>query len=248
MPVGPLADTAPERLSAACAPAADPERAVAVRARTKDVASFPGPATPVRRAPSRAVGAGPPRPDEADCTAVAPRCRELPGREHRYFAVDHPRRRVRHCSSGFPPAARHLVTTVFRWDTVGLLAAHVVGAPVAAGRSLTAGTDGWSGDGDLRLARTALLHQPRSRERTDTARLFDHCPRRSGHPDFSVRKAVGRCPREDARTDPDAVRDLLARGQGRFAPLAVREAPENTGDRRPGPARKTIRRGAGRRR
>ncbi|MER7490466.1 DNA alkylation repair protein [Streptomyces sp. NPDC126497] len=224
-----LADTVLERLTAAYGPAADPGRAAAMRAYMKDVAPFLGLAAPVRRALSRTVVEGLPRPDEADCAAVALRCWELPEREYRYFAVDYLRRHVRHCSSGFLPVARRLVTTDPWWDTVDLLAAHVVGALVAADPRLAAEMDEWIGDDDLWLVRTALLHQLRHKERTDTARLFDHCLRRSGHPDFFVRKAIGWCLREYARTDPDAVRDFLARERGRFAPLSVREALRNIG-------------------
>ncbi|MFD3627191.1 DNA alkylation repair protein [Streptomyces sp. NPDC058698] len=228
-PGSPLADTVLDRLTAAYGPAADPERAPAMRAYMKDVAPFLGLTTPVRRALSATVTAGLPRPDEADCTAVALRCWELPEREYHYFAVDYLRRYVRHCSSGFLPVTRHLVTTVPWWDTVDPLAAHVVGALVAADPGLTADMDEWIADDDMWLARTALLHQLRFRERTDTERLFDYCLRRSGHPDFFVRKAIGWCLREYARTDPDAVRSFLAREQGRFAPLSVREALKNIG-------------------
>ncbi|MBT3153945.1 DNA alkylation repair protein [Streptomyces sp. CHD11] len=228
-PVSPLADTVLERLTAAYGPAADPERAPAMRAYMKDVAPFLGITAPARRALSRTVTAGLPRPGEADCAAVALRCWELPEREYHYFAVDYLRRHVRHCSSGFLPVTRHLVTTVPWWDTVDLLAAHVVGALVAADPRLTADMDEWIADDDMWLVRTALLHQLRYREHTDSARLFAFCLRRSGHPDFFVRKAIGWCLREYARTDPDAVRSFLAREQGRFAPLSVREALKNIG-------------------
>ncbi|BFO19626.1 DNA alkylation repair protein [Streptomyces sp. KM77-8] len=229
VPDSPLADTVLERLTARYGPAGDPERAVAQRAYMKDVAPFLGMTTPARRALSRAVLAGLPRPGEADCAAVALRCWALPEREYQYFAVDYLRRHVRHCSSGFLPVARHLVTTVPWWDTVDLLAAHVVGALVTADRSLAADMDEWIGDDDMWLVRTALLHQLRYREHTDAARLFDHCLRRSGHPDFFIRKAIGWCLREYAKTDPDAVRAFLAQEQGRFAPLSVREALRNIG-------------------
>ncbi|MGW0142202.1 DNA alkylation repair protein [Streptomyces calvus] len=224
-----LADTVLERLTAVYGAAADPERAVAMRAYMKDVAPFLGLPTPERRTLSRTVLEGLPRPRENDCAAVALRCWELPEREYHYFAVDYLRRHVRHCSSGFLPVARHLVTTVPWWDTVDLLAAHVVGALVAADPALAAEMDDWIGDDDLWLARTALLHQLRFKERTDTRRLFDYCLRRSGHPDFFVRKAIGWSLREYAKTDPDAVRAFLARTQQRFAPLSVREALRNIG-------------------
>ncbi|WP_369167591.1 DNA alkylation repair protein [Streptomyces sp. R28] len=224
-----LADTILERLTAAYAAMADPERAATAQAYMKDVAPFLGIPTPERRALSRTVLAGTPRPDETDCTAVALRCWQLPEREYHYFAVDYLRRHVGRCSSGFLAVARHLVTTVSWWDTVDALAAHVVGGLVAADPSLTADMDAWIVDDDLWVARTALLHQLRYKERTDTRRLFAYCLRQSGHPDFFIRKAIGWCLREYAKTDPEAVRAFLVRERGRFAPLSVREALKNIG-------------------
>ncbi|MGC9543671.1 DNA alkylation repair protein [Streptomyces sp. UG1] len=230
VPSSALADTVLERLVAAYGAAADPERAAPMRAYMKDVAPFLGLTTPARRALSRTVVEGLPRPDEADCTAVALRCWQLPEREYHYFAVDYLRRHVARCSSGLLPVARHLITTVSWWDTVDLLAAHVVGHLVAADPKLTADMDAWIVDDDLWVARTALLHQLRYKERTDTGRLFTYCLRQSGHTDFFIRKAIGWCLREYAKTDPEAVREFLARERGRFAPLSVREALKNIGD------------------
>lgn len=224
-----LADTVLERLTAVYAAAADPERAVPMRAYMKDVAPFLGLTTPVRRTLSRTVLEGTPRPDEADCAAVALRCWELPEREYQYFAVDYLRRHVKRCTSGFLPVARHLVSTVPWWDTVDALASHVVGGLVAADPSLVDDMDAWIVDEDMWVARTALLHQLRYKERTDSERLFAYCLRQSGHPDFFIRKAIGWCLREYAKTDPEAVRAFLAREKGRFAPLSVREALKNIG-------------------
>ncbi|WAU81045.1 DNA alkylation repair protein [Streptomyces sp. Qhu-G9] len=224
-----LADTVLERLTAAYAGGADPQRARSARAYMKDIAPFLGLTTPDRRALSRTVLAGTPRPDETDCTAVALRCWRLPEREYQYFAVDYLRRNVRCLSSRFLPVARHLVSTVPWWDTVDLLACHVVGGLVAADPRLRADMDRWIEDDDLWIARTALLHQLRYKEATDTERLFAYCVRRSGHPDFFVRKAIGWCLREYAKTDPAAVREFVARERDRLSPLSVREALKNIG-------------------
>ncbi|MFJ2815717.1 DNA alkylation repair protein [Streptomyces sp. NPDC087294] len=229
IPPSALADTLLERLTHAYPAAADPARAAAMRAYLKDIAPFLGLTTPVRRALDRTVVRGLPRPTEADCTAIALRCWARPEREYAYFAVDYLRRHIARCSSGFLPVARHLVATVSWWDTVDLLAAHVVGALVAADPRLVADMDAWIVDPDLWVARTALLHQLRYRDRTDSARLFSYCLRQSGHPDFFVRKAIGWALREYAKTDPDAVRTFLAGERGRFAPLSVREALKNIG-------------------
>lgn len=224
-----LADTVLERLTATYAAAADPGRAAPMRAYMKDVAPFLGLPTPLRRALSRTVLEGTHRPDEADCVAIALRCWELPEREYQYFAVDYLRRHVKRCTSGFLPVARHLVSTVPWWDTVDALASHVVGGLVDADPELKADMDAWIVDDDLWVARTALLHQLRYKEHTDTERLFAYCLRQSGHPDFFIRKAIGWCLREYAWTDPEAVRGFLAREKGRFAPLSVREALKNIG-------------------
>jgi 3-methyladenine DNA glycosylase AlkD len=104
-----------------------------------------------------------------------------------------------------------------------------VGGLVAADPKLVADMDEWIVDEDMWVARTALLHQLRYKERTDTERLFAYCLRQSGHPDFFIRKAIGWCLREYAKTDPEAVRGFLAQEKGRFAPLSVREALKNIG-------------------
>ncbi|MFE0177947.1 DNA alkylation repair protein [Streptomyces sp. NPDC059002] len=227
VPRSDLADTVLDRLVASYSAAADPARAAQMRAYMKDIAPFLGLTSPVRRELARTVLAGTPRPDERDCTAIALRCWELPEREYAYFAVDLLRRHVKRCSSGFLPVARHLVTTRSWWDTVDALAAHVVGGLVAADPGLRAAMDEWIEDEDLWVARTALLHQLRYKEDTDAERLFGYCARRAGHPDFFIRKAIGWCLREYAKTDPDAVRAFVERERGRLAPLSVREALKN---------------------
>ncbi|NBE55243.1 DNA alkylation repair protein [Streptomyces boluensis] len=229
VPVSELADEVLGRLVVAYAGAADPGRAVPLKAYMKDIAPFLGIMTAERRALSRTVLTGLPRPDEADCAAVALRCWRLPEREYHYFAVDFLRRHVRRCSSGFLPVVRHLVTTVSWWDTVDALAAHVVGGLVAADDGLKRTMDRWSEDDDLWVVRTALLHQLRFKDATDTERLFGYCLRQAGHPDFFVRKAIGWSLREYAKTDAEAVRSFVAAHRERLAPLSVREALKNVG-------------------
>lgn len=227
VPRSALADTVLERLTAIYPAAADPVRAREAAAYMKGVAPFLGIRTAERRALSRTVLDGTPPPTEADCTAVALRCWELPEREYHYFAADYLRRHVGRCSSEFIPVARRLITTVSWWDTVDTLAAHVVGALVAADPGLARVMDRWIGDDDLWVVRTALLHQLRHKEATDRERLFRYCLRQSGHPDFFIRKAIGWSLREYARTAPDAVRDFVDSARGRLAPLSVREALKN---------------------
>ncbi|MCX4529052.1 MULTISPECIES: DNA alkylation repair protein [unclassified Streptomyces] len=227
VPLSALADLLTERLIAAYGAAADPERAGQMAAYMKDVAPFLGIRTPLRRELSRAVTKDTPEPAEADCAALALRCWGLAEREYQYFAADYLRRHVSRCSSGFLPVVRHLIVTVPWWDTVDTLAAHTVGPLVAADPGLRAVMDEWIGDEHLWVARTALLHQLRYKEATDTGRLFAYCRRQAGHPDFFVRKAIGWALREYAKTDPEAVRAFVTAERGSLSPLSVREALKN---------------------
>ncbi|WP_329390695.1 DNA alkylation repair protein [Streptomyces sp. NBC_01716] len=226
-PPSALADTVLERLTVGYAAAADPVQAERSAAYLKDIAPFIGIPAPERRALSRQVLDSLPRPDETDCVAIALRCWELPEREYQYFAVDYLRRHVRRLSSGFLPVVRHLVSTVPWWDTVDALAAHLAGGLVAADHALATEMDAWIEDENLWIARTALLHQLTYKQATDTERLFGYCLRQSGHPDFFIRKAIGWCLREYAKTDPAAVRHFVAGAGDRLAPLSVREALKN---------------------
>ncbi|HEY9371442.1 DNA alkylation repair protein [Streptomyces sp.] len=227
VPDSALADTVLVRLTEVYPAAGDPFRAQEMVAYMKGIAPFLGIRTPERRARTRTVLDGLPRPDEADCTAVALRCFALPEREYHYFAVDYLRRHVSRCSSGFLPVARRLVTTDSWWDTVDHLAAHVVGGLVAADPALAEQMDEWIEDDDLWVARTALLHQLRFKDATDAERLFSYCLRRADHPDFFVRKAIGWALREYAKTAPHEVRAFVEGHRDRFAPLSVREALKN---------------------
>ncbi|MDX3078634.1 DNA alkylation repair protein [Streptomyces sp. NPDC088354] len=222
-----LADLVLPRLTTVYAAAADPERAASAAAYMRGAFPFLGIATPTRRALSREVLAGMPRPGEDDCAAVALRCWALPQREYRYFAVDYLRRHIGRCSSAFLGTARHLVATESWWDTVDPLAAHVVGPLVAADPALVAVMDAWITDDDLWIARTALLHQLTYKGGTDAERLFRYCLLRSGHRDFFVRKAIGWALREYARADPDAVREFVVSAADRLSPLSVREATKH---------------------
>ncbi|MFI5804939.1 DNA alkylation repair protein [Streptomyces sp. NPDC051561] len=206
---------------------ADPARAAKVRAYMKDISPFLGIPTPERRALSRTVLEGTPRPDERDCTAIALRCWALEEREYRYFAVDYLRRHAKSLSAGFLPVIRTLVVTNSWWDTVDLLAARVVGPLVSADPKLRSVMDRWIEDPDMWVARTALLHQLGHKDTTDTTRLFAYCLRQAGHPDFFVRKAIGWCLREYAKTDPAAVRDFVGQYRDVLSPLSAREALKN---------------------
>ncbi len=210
------------RLTESFEAARDPDRAPAMRAYMRDQFPFLGIAAPAQQSLVRAALKGLPAPTEDELTTIALACWERPEREYQYAACFVLRRYVKRCSAGFLPTARTLITTKSWWDTVDALAAHTVGPLVAAHPELVTVMDEWIVDDNLWVARTALLHQLRYGAATDEERLFAYCTRQAGHPDFFIRKAIGWALREYARTNPDAVRDFVARIP--LSPLSTREA------------------------
>ena len=215
------------RLISAYSGAADPERAVGTRAYMRNQFEFLGLATPARRALSREVLAGLPKPGPDELRAVALACWELPEREYQYFACDLLAAHARTLTPDFLATVRHLVTTKSWWDTVDALASKVVGPVVARYPQTVATTDGWLVDENMWLARTAILHQLAYKERTDTARLFRYCLARADHRDFFIRKAIGWALRQYAWTDPAAVHRFVTAHAAELSPLSIREATKN---------------------
>ena len=89
--------------------------------------------------------------------------------------------------------------------------------------------DAWSADADKWLVRTAILHQVRYRDTTDSERLFRYCAAQAGHRDFFVRKAIGWALREYAKVAPGAVKAFVAEHATDLSGLSRREALKNIG-------------------
>jgi 3-methyladenine DNA glycosylase AlkD len=189
---------------------------------------------------NRQILGGTGQPTEADLTTLARRCWQRPEREYQYFAVGYLRRWVPTlpASPGFLTVVEPLITTKSWWDTIDALAQHVVGPLVTTYPKLQATMDDWVIRDNLWLARTAILHQCRYKDRTDTDRLFGYCLARAGDSEFFVRKSIGWALREYSKTDATAVRTFVTQHAGELSPLSRREAlkwldrraPENAAD------------------
>ena len=224
----PVASTVLARLEPTYRAAADPVRAVPMRAYMRDQFPFLGVPAPQQTQLARAVLAGVGRPGEDDLRIVATACwhrPELSEREFQYFACGYLRRHQAVLSPVFLDAVRPLLVEKSWWDTVDTLAAHVVGPLVLRSPALVSTMDSWLGSDELWLTRTAILHQLAYKANTDADRLFRYCAARADHPDFFIRKAIGWALREYGKTAPDAVRAFVARTS--LSGLSRREALKN---------------------
>ena len=207
---------------------AEPSRAAPMAAYMKGRYPFLGVPAPARRLAQKPfIGAGR-AASSGELLDAADACWALPEREFHYVGTDLLVRWVRAIDSADLDRVERLIRTASWWDTVDALASNVVGPMVAVDRSLAQVMDRWIDD-DLWIARTAILHQLKYRDRTDADRLFAYIDRRSDDTEFFIRKAAGWALREYAKTDPDAVRRYVADRGDRLSGLPRREALKRTG-------------------
>lgn len=201
---------------------ADPARAPAMQAYMKDIAPFLGVAAPARRSAVRPLG----RPSIDDLPAV---CRALwaaPERELAYVACDWLEHATKRGPASLLGVCEELIRSRSWWDTVDPLSS-AVGNLVAAHDELVPVMDAWVDDGDMWIARVAILHQLGRGPATDEERLFRLCRSRADDPRFFIRKAIGWALRDYAWRNPDAVRAFVEANAATFSALTIREATRN---------------------
>jgi 3-methyladenine DNA glycosylase AlkD len=202
----------------------------------RDQFPFLGIPSPLRSALQRGALAGLGPLSEEQLTVAVLELWGMPEREYQYAALGLLERNAKRLDETFIPTLRRLVTTKSWWDTVDTLAAHVAG-PLVRGHAAAAEVmDAWIEDADFWLARVAILHQLRSKQATDAARLFRYCELRAGDTEFFVRKAIGWALREYSKTDAAAVREFVAGHEGALSGLSRREALLWLNGGRKGPA------------
>lgn len=202
---------------------ADVTKAPSMAAYMKDRFVFLGVPAPERKTAQRPFVSAGGQLVSAELLDLAGECWAQPEREFQYSGIDLLARWVATLKSDDLPRVETLIRTSSWWDTVDALASNVVGPMVAADPGLAEVMDRWIDD-DLWVARTAILHQLKWRERTDAERLFGYVDRRSADTDFFIRKASGWALREYSKTDPDAVRIFVADRGERLSGLTRREA------------------------
>lgn len=226
-----------EAVCGALLAAGDPARATGQQRYMKSALPFHGLTTPQLRASLRPILDDPAYriEDRAGWTATVLALWDgATHREQRYAATalaGH--RRYRHWQDRETlEPYRHLVVTGAWWDHVDDIASHLVGPILRADPARVAPIlRVWAEADDMWLRRTAILAQLGSKADTDAA-LLAYCitANVAGSAyagEFFIRKSIGWSLREYAKTDPDWVRDFLARHKARLSPLSRREATKH---------------------
>jgi 3-methyladenine DNA glycosylase AlkD len=190
---------------------------------------FLGIATVPRRRASKAFIAAHESATPEELLVSAAACWQEPEREFHYVGVDLLMQYATRLSADNLSAVEQLIRTNSWWDTVDGLAPNVIGPIVAADARVATTMDVWIADADFWVARAAILHQLRFRDRTDTDRLFGYVERRAGDTEFFIRKACGWALREYAKSNPAAVYEFVAVMGDRLSGLTRREALKHAG-------------------
>lgn len=149
----------------------------------------------------------------------------IPQREGHYMALDWACRFKSFITLHALPLYERMIREGAWWDTVDVLAAHLVGHLLLHQRkTMKPLLETWVKDECLWIRRTAILAHLKHKQETDETQLFDHCLKLASETDFFIRKAIGWALREYSKTSPDAVRNFLKTHGENLSGLSRREA------------------------
>jgi len=217
-------------IEAALRAQADAQQAVPMKAYMLGQFEFLGIRAGPRRDALKGLMVFPGTADELLALAEALWC--LPEREFRYAAIDLLTKHHKRLDVGALLRILKLVQTDSWWDTVDGLAGLVGDVLLRAKASqpdVQRHMDDALSHPNLWVRRVAMLHQLGWRAQTDQERLFRYALTLACEKDFFIRKAIGWALRDHARTQPDAVRDFLARHVESLSGLTHREAAKHLG-------------------
>ncbi|MGB0369519.1 MAG: DNA alkylation repair protein [Flavobacteriales bacterium] len=149
-------------------------------------------------------------------------------REFQMSGLDVLRRQVKKVSENDLGLIEQLIITKSWWDTVDGLASWICGPYFQKfphrKKSIT---DAWSISGNMWLRRTSIIFQLGYKGKTDNEILIDHIEKNLGSDEFFINKAIGWSLREYGKTNPDFVKDYVAKMESKLHPLSIREALKN---------------------
>lgn len=211
---------------------ADKTKAPGMKKYMRDKFDFYGISSPIRRDIEKKVLKNFTPLARGDLLEIAKLSWAEKHREVQYFASDLTRKYAKVLAGDTEKAcleslevAKHMLTTKSWWDTVDLLAAHIVGTLAKQQpRAVLKVMDEWIVHEDMWLRRTAILHQLSYKGDTDTDRLFRYCLLCSDEKEFFIRKAIGWALREYFKHDSKAVKQFVSDNADRLSNLSKREA------------------------
>ena len=143
-------------------------------------------------------------------------------REIQYIAMDILKRKKKHFNEDHLPMLEWMLTQKSWWDTVDLIAPHLVGTVFRDEQVRNRWCEKWEANGNLWLLRSTIIFQLNYKEDTDRDFLAAVIEKNRNHTDFFIQKAIGWALRQYARVDAPWVRRTVEVMP--LAPLSRREA------------------------
>jgi len=188
----------------------DPENAQGQKAYMKGRFNYFGLKSPLRKELTQGFIKEHGLPQEEQLADFAHQMWAMPQRELQYACIDILIKWKRKVGPGMLHLYQFMVEQKSWWDTVDLIASHLVGALVLNNPDLKHVMDVWSESDNMWIKRVAILYQLKYKDKTDEERLFDYCEKNAYDQEFFIRKAIGWALREYSKRNEAAVREFVA--------------------------------------
>lgn len=149
---------------------------------------------------------------------------EKPQREWQYCAMNIFQKIIKNSKKDFLPLAESLIIQKSWWDTIDVIAPHIVGEMfLNLPEKKEEYAQKWSISDNMWLKRTSIIFQLNYKTKTNTDLLEKNILLNIESKEFFIQKAIGWALRQYARTDKDFVKNFVASNQN-LANLSKREA------------------------
>ncbi|MCH1930966.1 DNA alkylation repair protein [Shewanella sp. A25] len=203
-------------------PLANADKALQMQAYMRNQFQFYGIQSTLRREALKPLFTKERLPKVDDLPMIVRELWSLPQREFQMVAVDLLIHRKKQLPDTFFDEVEWLITTKSWWDTVDLLASHIVGTLYLQHNARSLDYIGhWRSSDNMWLRRSALLYQLKFKQQTDTGLLFEIIKENQSDNAFFIQKAIGWSLRELSKTNAKAVISFIH--QQNIQGLAKRE-------------------------
>ena len=198
------------------------ENAQAMKKYMKDKFEFLGIKSPLRKELQREFLKGIDKKTPIDKSLVQALWKE-DAREYQYLVLDYLVKEKKKLQKEDITFLEELITTKSWWDSVDLIASHLVGEICKMYPELVYEyIFKWSIDENMWLRRTSILYQLKYKENLDIKILEKVIKANANDKEFFIRKAIGWALREYSKTNKEWVEKFI--NDNELSPLSIKEA------------------------
>ena len=180
------------------------------KAYLKDQFEFFGLKTPVRREIQKPFLQREYLPSKTEAMQITKELWKRPEREFHYFGQELMMKFKNKLDDGDLKFIEYMITHNSWWDTVDMIASHLVGAYFKTyPKKKRALMLKWSKSEDMWIRRTSLIFQLKYKDETDTELLTQVIENNLGSKEFFINKAIGWALRTYSAIDPEWVEDFV---------------------------------------